>query len=1064
MNVNLNTINGMESDLDRPLKSMDAGQIYTSAYQKNGNVKGAFAVDLNGNFLNNQAYANNGKTKNDIIAEAQNTDTAVRHNYMSIMANNMSADDFAKAAADGFDFGEMSPEESVTILDKIKATLAVSGTEIIGYTDDLSAKELEQITGSSGLANEIASSFHENDIPLTQENVKEIVAAIDKIKDITAISDGALKYMTLNNMEPTIDNIYMAEHATNGQNRKTGTYIALETEGYYGTKAEKLEWDAVEDQVKRIIDESGLDSSDKKNLEEARWMIEEGIPLTTDNVKKVHELGSIELPISEEEIVKLTAVSISNRNAAVINDNTESNNLLKAIEIADEVTNISDKAIERVLSEDKVLNIENLSAEQKDLDNDKKAGTDKALSDEHRLPMPEDTVSSEKNVIENVNREFVNHPEEAGNNDERREFLEARKQLEEIRLSMTVSANLRLLDKGFKLETEPIKQVIEALTKEIESLGNELFSEEDSSKYLLFEETTAKVAELKLFPVDIAGRDNLLESENFGDIYQEAKTLKQRYDKAGKTYEAVGTEVRADLGDNIKKAFRNIDTLLKDQGQEINEENRRAVRILGYNHMEITKENIESVRTIDEKLMNTVNKLKPGAVLNMIRDGHNPLKMTINELSDELGRQDKGDSSKQEEKYSRFLYKLEKNAEITPEEKETYIGIYRLFHNLKITDNAAIGVVLETGAEMTIENLLSATRTLKKEKKGLDYKVDDDFGGLIGRDTDSKSISSQIESAFMHYSESADIVYQNLEPEKLLKADAKEEMLLDELAEKLAMEETSLEGQSAEKEYYSEKAKEMRKIAALQSTDEIVTELEKHGIAANTDMVQALINLKSGRKGRNNSVWSLAEKMATLAFKEVRQEMLQDLIDSDDYESAYEEKLMGLSESLNELLMEEADSYIDVKTIHLMQKQLTVASKMSKQESYEIPVEIDGRLVSMHVTFKENELDGSRVEAEIETPDFGQVSMAMTVSENKVIGAFASAYRQTEDLSEYLSDVKEKFIRGLSEKEENLSVEPENIGVFYRRQEAGSAVTGSGNGVFDKRTLLRMAEIFVHSV
>ena len=59
---------------------------------------------------------------------------------------------------------------------------------------------------------------------------------------------------------------------------------------------------------------------------------------------------------------------------------------------------------------------------------------------------------------------------------------------------------------------------------------------------------------------------------------------------------------------------------------------------------------------------------------------------------------------------------------------------------------------------------------------------------------------------------------------------------------------------------------------------------------------------------------------------------------------------------------------------------------------------------------------------------------------------------------------KYKFINELKTSEPTLDADIKDIGIFYRRAEAGSAVAGSKNGIFDNRTLLRMAELFVHAV
>ena len=48
---------------------------------------------------------------------------------------------------------------------------------------------------------------------------------------------------------------------------------------------------------------------------------------------------------------------------------------------------------------------------------------------------------------------------------------------------------------------------------------------------------------------------------------------------------------------------------------------------------------------------------------------------------------------------------------MTKEEKEAYIGIYRLLRQLEKTDGAAIGALLQQGAEPTLKNLLTAVRS-----------------------------------------------------------------------------------------------------------------------------------------------------------------------------------------------------------------------------------------------------------------------------------------------------------------------------------------------------------------
>lgn len=187
-----------------------------------------------------------------------------------------------------------------------------------------------------------------------------------------------------------------------------------------------------------------------------------------------------------------------------------------------------------------------------------------------------------------------------------------------------------------------------------------------------------------------------------------------------------------------------MDAILTDMGMEPSEENRKAVRILGRNGLEITEENIEQIKEKDDLLCGVIREMKPGRVLNMIRDGVNPLNMSLEELKQYFNEQT--NPAEEIESYSKFLYKLEKQNGISEEERSAYIGIYRMVHQIEKADDAAVGAIWQSGAEFTFGNLLSSLRSARH--KPMDYKVDDSFGGMNARDTGIENITSQIEKAF----------------------------------------------------------------------------------------------------------------------------------------------------------------------------------------------------------------------------------------------------------------------------------------------------------------------------
>ena len=77
----------------------------------------------------------------------------------------------------------------------------------MGYTDQIDADTLREITGSEAFARELSRQFRKQDIPLTEENVRNAKKAYDKATELRELTDGAAKYMVENQMEPTIDNL-----------------------------------------------------------------------------------------------------------------------------------------------------------------------------------------------------------------------------------------------------------------------------------------------------------------------------------------------------------------------------------------------------------------------------------------------------------------------------------------------------------------------------------------------------------------------------------------------------------------------------------------------------------------------------------------------------------------------------------------------------------------------------------------------------------------------------------------------------------------------------------------
>ena len=950
-------------DNNSTVNNVDRGMTttYRGAQTEKANQAGAYALDISGTVMDNKAYKGQGKTAEDVMQAAGQTDIAVQRDYITVMSNSMSTEDFKQMTKDGYCIGDMETEEVVTILDHIKAELAKSGVQVEGYTDEIDLETLENIVGSEALAKELCRQFAKQDIPVTQENAKDAKKAYDKAEELQDMTEGSKKYMVENHMEPTIDNLYRADYSSTADGSRQGRGYYADASGYYAKKAEEFNWQQLLPQMEKIIEEAGLEVSEE-TLENAKWLIEKGIPLTSEAVADLNRLDALELPPNEEKILAAIAAAIADgKNAGAANLADGRSNLEKAADYVERFAQITGETVDRTASQGKALTLANLEKVQKQAEEEQKSsGLVGTMSETPASDTPAGNYISDDTITGDVT---------------------ARRQLEEVRLMMTIEANRKLLESGYAIDTTELEQLVEAL-KQLETQQKQLlFGEPDleraAQKAALYTETRSKIAEIPQFPIDIIGRFKVTDEDfTLDHVHVEGGALRKDYENAGRKYEAWMTETRADLGDSIQKAFRNTDDILKDLEMEINEENRRAVRILGYNKMDVSEENMRNVIAADRELHRVIDKMTPAVVLQTIRDGKNPLEMTIPELNEYLDAS-RYEEAQEAEKYSKFLYKLEKNNQITEQERQAYIGIYRMFRQFEKTDDAAVGAVLNIGAELSFKNLLSVVRSQKKT--GMDYVVDDEFTGLDSVEKNI-SITAQIESGFHK-------CYRDI---------------VRNITDKMARQDASTEA-----DYREEQMQDYRQMNEVE--DAVVNELLQNRQPVTANNLLAADMLMNQRGALYKKLDDLAKPAGKEKMKEAVSHMKEALTDKETAQEAYEEMNQVLDEILEEAQYDVETRYIDLKAIQSCHRQLALASNLAQEEDYQIPAMINGEMTAIHLKVLHGR-DGGKVKATLSTESYGEVAAEFNVRNKKVSGFIACGSAEgTKALQEKEENFKAAF-------------------------------------------------------
>lgn len=558
------------------------------------------------------------------------------------------------------------------------------------------------------------------------------------------------------------------------------------------------------------------------------------------------------------------------------------------------------------------------------------------------------------------------------------EQITARRQLEEIRLTMTIDAARAMENKGIDLDVKNLVEIVEELKKMEQDACRQLLQEAGleagRSEIGIAAETLRTRADILSAPAAVYGKTIATATEDtLADIASAGNELRAQMEAAGESYESVGTEVRRDLGDSIYKAFSNVDDILDDLGLHRTAANERAVRILAYNRMELTRENIVSMKEYDDRVTTLVKGLKPQVVAELIRRQENPLEMNLEELSDKVSEISE-EIMQEDISFRKYLWKLDHSGGISEEERKSMIGIYRLLDKVEKSDGAVVGQVVKEGRELSFSSLLSAVRT--QRSGGIDERVDDEFGGLKEVITSGESIRDQISAAFGNRVVSR--LQKELSPAVLKhKKDTYMEESLEVVLDDCINSEEALEETS---QYYEELAAEVRGMAAG-SDGQVISFLKQ------LDVPDSLVNIQLMKAYLESGARSFLKCYS----KEESEKITEVFDDPEELQTVYEEADQRILEQLEQ---DKAADDIDsdtLKEIALMANSVSFYRQMRTFQKYEVPVVTERGVTTCSVTVKQGrEFEKGTVEITMESDLFGKIQATFKVANDRVCGFVTS--------------------------------------------------------------------------
>jgi hypothetical protein len=390
--------------------------------------------------------------------------------------------------------------------------------------------------------------------------------------------------------------------------------------------------------------------------------------------------------------------------------------------------------------------------------------------------------------------------------------------------------------------------------------------------------------------------------------------------------------------------------------------------------------------------------MKPAVVTEMIKSGENPLDKSIGELNDmaeDMSQQQDGTSS--EEQFAKFLWKMDRTGGLTEEQRESYIGVYRLIYQVEQGDGAAIGALIAQGTEVTLRNLMTAVRSGKHT--GRDYTIDDTFGALEDFSKDSLSITEQIEMAYQK--DCLTEAGEEMTPVKMAQfenedqyLDMSPEQFRDSLTDMEQQPEVTQQEAELQQEYIRETGDRVR--TALAAEEQVYEVLEQYDIPTTPAFLEGMQQWLENPNQMYRKLNQYADKGNSKDPEEITiSDLIEDLIEDFGEAMKTPEEMAEAQRKLEEtaenvmknMLVEQDVTTIDVRGMKLITTQIKALGQMAEHsETYEIPILVEDQIGNLSLKIVRGQDQKGLVDVALDTEKTGAVHSSFRYEAGQVVG------------------------------------------------------------------------------
>ncbi len=911
---------------------------------KSEGVAGSFAgVVISGGVTaaTDNTYEGLLKEADDVKSQIMASASGAKLSLKALMMK-LSGADAVKLDEDGFNLTDATPDDMVNIIEKIKIELAMHSDDYVNYGTAVSKDKIESVTGSVATAASIESRMQGADIAVNDESVAEVKGALEKSKELKPLSENTKNYMVANGIESSIAGIYQAQAATSSSISADGVTI-----GRCANAISDADFEALRLGIEKIIASSGLEVNDN-TLADARAFIDAQIPVTKENLEYKAQLDAIDIEKIQADPDEMLNKILENMKLGGKAENTlVTGSPIDDIRTALDTINRAEYSdVANVVSKGETFTIASLKLEMD--------------ARSFRIEYSAASVSTGNSEVRNQASDVQQAADKAYDT------------LVTAKVLMSVNASIYLVKNNISILTTPIDEL--------------------NSMLMEYEQADGAYEEAQIAYTDVLEARKALNEI----VRNPARVFASMFDKMNETYEAVGTQIRGDLGDSLKKAVQgSADDIIRELGLEGTEEDKEAIKVLAANNMDMTRENVETVKSVNAMINNLIKNMKPETVLNMIKDGVNPMNASIEEVNEYLTEANDKASKDNEEKFSKFLYKLDRTNGITKEQRKQFIGIYQMMNIFTRDAGVAAGALIKQGAEVTMNNLMTAYNSRKHYD--MDAVIDENTGMA-----EVSGIANYYSALFMA---NGGLVT----PNTLKNVDNSSgigeqsvEMFIEQLEDNYDA--------AAEEQYYEEYLKEQQ--AAVQAGADILRQIRNADTEINSGNIQAVkAFLESGQ---------FPDIRGIKTTRDYARDSIEKIGHKEKLSLMYEEMKDETEEELQEVLSKagDLDTQIDVNyegflDLRLKDRTIGYIKNLALRHDYRIPYITDsGSTGMLKLTLVQDDDNKGRISVNMLSSVLGKVSVEAKADRESLGMYIVSDTAVSDEGSQLLEDMEENLKEG----------------------------------------------------